>query len=119
MTMIIIIKPFFHYFLQRCDKDLFHFSAGGRIPFVPRSKQKDGILRERIGGRVARWFVFQPKITIWVNFGGPYIYRKMFIDFMAIWNILWRFGIFCDHLILHLVHFWVLVSCTKRKIWQP
>jgi hypothetical protein len=22
-------------------------------------------------GRVARWFVFKPKIPIWVNFGGP------------------------------------------------
>jgi hypothetical protein len=21
--------------------------------------------------RVARWFVFKPKIPIWVNFGGP------------------------------------------------
>jgi hypothetical protein len=21
--------------------------------------------------RVARWFVFKPKISIWVNFGGP------------------------------------------------
>jgi hypothetical protein len=24
---------------------------------------------------------------------------KMFIYFMAIWNILWRFGIFYDHLV--------------------
>jgi hypothetical protein len=23
--------------------------------------------------RVARWFVFKPKIPIWVNFGGPEI----------------------------------------------
>jgi hypothetical protein len=23
------------------------------------------------GARVARWFVFKPKIPIWVNFGGP------------------------------------------------
>jgi hypothetical protein len=23
--------------------------------------------------RVARWFIFKPKIPIWVNFGGPYI----------------------------------------------
>jgi hypothetical protein len=24
-----------------------------------------------VHGRVARWFVFKPKIPIWVNFGGP------------------------------------------------
>jgi hypothetical protein len=24
-----------------------------------------------LGNRVARWFVFNPKIPIWVNFGGP------------------------------------------------
>jgi hypothetical protein len=23
--------------------------------------------------RVARWFIFKPKIEIWVHFGGPYI----------------------------------------------
>jgi hypothetical protein len=23
------------------------------------------------GSRAARWFVFKPKIPIWVNFGGP------------------------------------------------
>jgi hypothetical protein len=25
----------------------------------------------RVESRVARWFVFKPKIQIWVNFGGP------------------------------------------------
>jgi hypothetical protein len=38
---------------------------------------------------------------------------KIFMYFMAIWNILWRFGIFNDHL----VHFFpVLVSCTKKNL---
>jgi hypothetical protein len=40
---------------------------------------------------------------------------------MAIWNILWTFGKFHDHLV-HFVFIWyifpVLVSCTKI-IWQP
>jgi hypothetical protein len=26
---------------------------------------------KRISTGVARWFVFKPKIPIWVNFGGP------------------------------------------------
>jgi hypothetical protein len=29
--------------------------------------------RKHVGNRVARWFVFIPKIPIWENFGGPQI----------------------------------------------
>jgi hypothetical protein len=54
--------------------------------------------------RVARWFVFKP---IWVNFGRPYVDWKILIHFMAIWNILWRFGIFYDHLV-HFVFIWYI-----------
>jgi hypothetical protein len=48
--------------------------------------------------RVARWFVFKPKIPIWLNFGGPNkVNVGTFYDhleyFMAIWNNLWPFGI--------------------------
>jgi hypothetical protein len=39
--------------------------------------------------RVARWFVFKPKIPIWVNFGGS-CYEKS-------WFILWPFGLFYGH----------------------
>jgi hypothetical protein len=28
-------------------------------------------LMSGVHGKVARWFVFKPKIPIWVNFGGP------------------------------------------------
>jgi hypothetical protein len=28
-------------------------------------------MRVSVGGRVARWFVFKPKIPIWENSGGP------------------------------------------------
>jgi hypothetical protein len=38
---------------------------------------------------------------------------KLLIYFMAIWNILWRFGIFYDHF----VHFFpALVSYTKKNL---
>jgi hypothetical protein len=30
----------------------------------------------RIHARVARWFIFEPKIPIWVNFGGPWIGKR-------------------------------------------
>jgi hypothetical protein len=65
--------------------------------------------------RVARWFVFKPKIKIlqglamddvaifYDHFGLFYGHWKYF---MAIWNILWSFGIF----------FPVLVCCTKKNL---
>jgi hypothetical protein len=28
-------------------------------------------VRNGLGGRVARWYIFKPKVPIWVNFGGP------------------------------------------------
>jgi hypothetical protein len=30
-------------------------------------------IREQVWSRAARWFLFKPKIPIWVNFGGPEI----------------------------------------------
>jgi hypothetical protein len=43
--------------------------------------------------RVARWFVFKPKIQIWVNFGGPWnekngIFHGPLEYITAIWYIL-------------------------------
>jgi hypothetical protein len=55
--------------------------------------------------RVARWFIFKPKIPIWVNFGD----WKLFIHFLAIWNILQTFGIFYGHLV-HFVFIWYILS---------
>jgi hypothetical protein len=40
--------------------------------------------------RVARWFLFEPKISIWVNFGRSCNRRC--------WYVLWPFGIFYRHL---------------------
>jgi hypothetical protein len=48
--------------------------------------------------RVARWFIFRPKIPIRVNFGGPWNGKG--------WYILWPFGIYHGHL----VHFWLFVN---------
>jgi hypothetical protein len=58
--------------------------------------------------RVARWFVFKPKIPIWVNFLGPEIGKC--------WYILWPFGIFYIHLgnfmiiWVHCVLIWYIFS---------
>jgi hypothetical protein len=54
-----------------------------------------------MGSRVARWFVFKPKIQIWVNFGGSCNGRwwhilltlcplyGLLLYFMDIWYSLW------------------------------
>jgi hypothetical protein len=54
-------------------------------------------------GRVARWFLFRPKIPIWVYFGGSWN-RKCYI--LVIWNILTNgyiyfmgINLFCSHLV--------------------
>jgi hypothetical protein len=47
-------------------------------------------------GRVARWYLFKPKIPIWLNFGGA-SELKMLVYFMVIWNILQPFGTFNVH----------------------
>jgi hypothetical protein len=58
--------------------------------------------------RVARWFVFKPKIQIWVNFVAPYIDWKN-VDahvfyghleyFKDIWENLMTIGYFCADLV--------------------
>jgi hypothetical protein len=53
-----------------------------------REKGLTAPMRLRVGGRVARWFVFKPNIPIWVNFRGPYVDWEKWICFMAIWDIL-------------------------------
>jgi hypothetical protein len=46
-------------------------------------------------------------------------WKRIIIYFMFIWNILWRFGLFNDHLV-HFVFIWYifpgLVSCTKKTL---
>jgi hypothetical protein len=40
--------------------------------FVIMNKaSKETTYLRRVPSRVARWFLFKPKIPIWVNFGGP------------------------------------------------
>jgi hypothetical protein len=63
---------------------------------------------------VARWFVFKPKIPIWVNFGG-YCNRKS-------WYILWPFGLFYGHWKYFMAIWYILWSFglfLPVLIWQP
>jgi hypothetical protein len=54
---------------------------------------------EASGTRVARWFVFKPKIQIWVNYGAPWNEKKL-VYYMALWNIFLPFGIFYGNLVI-------------------
>jgi hypothetical protein len=67
--------------------------------------------------RVARCFLFKPKIPIWVNFGGPLIGKCCYIlqYLTGIWDILWPLGTFCVQLILFLV--WLIF--TKKNLATP
>jgi hypothetical protein len=62
--------------------------------------------------RVSRWFVFKPKIPIWVNFIGSCN--------GSCWYILWAFGIFYCHLVFFIV-IWYIVFwyVVPKRIWQP
>jgi hypothetical protein len=67
--------------------------------------------------RVARWFVFKPKIPIWVNFAGRYIDWKN-------GYILWPFGIFYGHLVYFMtiwyILIWYIFACFgPRKSGNP
>jgi hypothetical protein len=76
------------------------------------------IFNVQVSCRVARWYIFKPKIKIGVIFGVSCNGR--------FWNISWTFGPFYSHLI-YLIDigyllwyigkiFPVLVGCTKKNL---
>jgi hypothetical protein len=67
--------------------------------------------------RVARWHIFEPKIPIWVKFGGYWMECNLwqFGLFTTIWYILWPFGTFYGFKV-YFSPFWYVVPI---KIWQP
>jgi hypothetical protein len=76
----------------------------------------------RFAARVARWYIFRPKIPIWVNFRGTRE-LKMLVYFMVIGHILRPFGVFYGHLVKlcrsDLVYFFPFWHNVSRKILQP
>jgi hypothetical protein len=73
-----------------------------------------------VSTRVARCFLFKPKIPIWVNLGGPYVPRVENVDtihshleyFTDIWDILGPFGTFYSHWV-HFPGFGIL--CQEKS----
>jgi hypothetical protein len=56
---------------------------------------------QRLWSRLARWYIFKPKIPIWEK-----TLWNMLVNVMAIWYILWSFWYI----------FPVLVRCTKKNL---
>jgi hypothetical protein len=58
--------------------------------------------------RVARWFIFKPKIPTWVKVEGLVMDDVGHLSyFTAFWYILWSFGIFYENLV-HFLRFGML-----------
>jgi hypothetical protein len=74
-----------------------------------------------VGNRAARWYIFKPKIQIWVHFGGPWNGEC--------WYILWSFGMIHGHSV-HFVVIWYVfpgfgILCEEKSgnpggcpVWQ-
>jgi hypothetical protein len=86
------------------------------------SQSRSQFFRTFFYTRVARWFVFKPKIQIWVNYGGSCNGRR--------WYILWTLGPFFGlGLLLYFMDIWysswfvviwyIFWYFVPRKIWQP
>jgi hypothetical protein len=71
------------------------------------NKTRSGVLTRPVQG--CQMVYFQTKNTALGTFWKA-LQLNMLVQFMAIWSILWTFGIFLVN------WFWYVVS---RKIWQP
>jgi hypothetical protein len=110
---------------QPCFSLLLHLMIGWSLvvrywEFMTWRTLKHFQASDYLMGRVARRFIFKPKIPILGTFWRA-LYWKMLIWFYGRWNVLRTFGISYDHLV-HFVficyvssRFWYHVP---RKIWQ-
>jgi hypothetical protein len=72
--------------------------------------------RVGLSTRVARWYIFKPKIPILVYLGGPWSENFTYFcghwEYLtAIWNILLPFGTFCGYL----TWFFTILVCFRSK----
>jgi hypothetical protein len=77
------------FFQHACFRSGFLWSAHFRL-ILPAP------LRLDVTARVARWYIFKPKISIWVNFGG--YWNERFWRVLE-WKMLLYFGLFYGHLV--------------------
>jgi hypothetical protein len=68
-----------------------------------------------VAARVARWYIFKPKIPIWVNFGVSYNGRCWYSSWPFGTNNLWPFGMLCDHFV-YFSRFGTYVVGTSKNL---
>jgi hypothetical protein len=80
------------------------------------TKNSSGHPNGSVTCRVARWYVFKPKILIWVTFGGPL--NGHVCKFQAHLELLCSFGIFLSfgNFVVIWYIFPVLVYCFKKNL---
>jgi hypothetical protein len=95
-------------------KSLFGFSDQGKLfvlEFIFLLKLVSTFCQVMLRQRVARWYIFEQKIQIYINFGGSCDGRCRYI--------LCRFGIFYGHLVYFLFIlyiFLILVCCSEKNL---
>jgi hypothetical protein len=76
----------------------------------------------RLLAKVARWYIFKPKIPVWVNFWTVFAMEAVGIFYgyifglfcghlvysVAIWYMLWLFGLFYGHLVYSVAIWYML-----------
>jgi hypothetical protein len=111
LAMLLVRSPFI---VSCCERD------GHRLQF--NSWSSTPFEKCQHGTSVARWYIFKPKIPIWVNFGRSCNWRYWYfcdsfvhsndifyshlLHFVAICYLLWSFGIVSP----------VLVCCTDKNL---
>jgi hypothetical protein len=77
-------------------------------------------LSARVTIRAARWFIFRPKIAIWVHFGGSCNGRCWCILWTFVIPILRPFDLFYGHLVYFVAICYIFprfrIYCTKKNL---
>jgi hypothetical protein len=104
--------------LQFMDHDVsyIYFVRSWFFPCVTPMHTTSALLGCSYICRVARLFIFRPKIPIRVSFGGPWKGKCLWVYFYFIWNILLPFGI---HSLWSFGIFPVLVYLDQSKSGNP
>jgi hypothetical protein len=89
-------------------------NLGGLILFRHQTGPK--VCNVRI--RVARWYIFKPKIPIWVNFGGSSM-DDVGILYVRQFDLFYDILVYCGHLVYFMIVWYIypiLGSLCKRRL---
>jgi hypothetical protein len=70
---------------------------------------------------VARWYIFKPKIPLWVNFGGSYNGRCCYM--LSTFGLFYGQSVYFMPISIYFIVIWYIfpqfLYVVPRKIWQP